>query len=173
MWGARSLPELQIHPPHFQGLGGPDPRVPRAPCSPRLGGNLSSLPCEESGVQIETGLVWENLVPQEPVIGAWGSTYSSGEVMESSLAGFRRNSGNFTTRLSESPPPQPLKWGQSPKQVIFSCWAGPGRAPLPWAEATGGKEVWVREVGPEELVSTWQWQTQQARRWGLHSHSDE
>lgn len=81
------------------------------------------------------GLLWENLVPQQPVIGAWGSSYSSGEVMESSLAGFRRNSDNFTTRLSESPPTQPLKWRQSPKQLIFSCWAGPGGMPLPWAEA--------------------------------------
>lgn len=68
--------------------------------------------CEESGVHTETERVWENLVPQKPVIGACGNTHTYGAITESSLAVFGRNFGNFgNTKLSVStqPPLQPLE----------------------------------------------------------------
>ena len=67
--------------------------------------------CEESGVHTEMERVWENLVPQKPVIGACGNTHTYGAITESSLAVFGRNFGNFTTKLFEStqPPLQPLE----------------------------------------------------------------
>ena len=101
----------QVHLPLISKAWGPDPRVPRAPSSPWLGGNHGSMLCGESGVHTETERVWENLVPQKPVIEACGNAHTYGAITESSLAVFRKILGSFTIKLSESTllPLQPLE----------------------------------------------------------------
>lgn len=49
-------------------------------------------------------LVWENSIPQKPVIGACGNIYTHGELMESFVAAFKEKSWEFHLEALWAPP---------------------------------------------------------------------
>lgn len=82
-------------PLHFRGWGFLGPRVLRVSPLPWLGSNHGSLLCAVFDIQIKMKLVWENSVPQKPIIGACGNIYTHGELMESFVAAFKEKAWEF------------------------------------------------------------------------------
>lgn len=95
------------------GFGHPPPRSP-APPGARWQSH-SSLQSQVFDIQIKVELVWENSVPQKPVMGACGNINTRGELMGSFVAAFKEKSWEFHS-LRSGPSQIPL-----PSVCVLIC----------------------------------------------------